>query len=245
MILSDIWAECGRLLGDPSNTRWSTAIITTRANFAQTEIQGYTSAVKTNESVTPVVSTRTVALNAATMDVLNVTKTYADGSVRPFVGVSREQLDFLYPDWVQWPDGEPLYWFYEATNQKLNLVPKPSAQFAIANGMTVIESRKPADLASASDVPFDGNNQMIPYHMAIVYWVVAQCFMDDGTAEALTKSKFFKSGMLLRPGQYEDELGRIMSEFDVPEAVPTQILWRPQGGRLGSTSFPTKSDPLA
>ena len=244
MILSGIWAECGRLLSDVGNARWVQSVLTTRANLAQAEIQGYTNAVKTQEPLTPVASQRTLGLNANTMDVLNVTKTYQDGTIRPFIGISRQQLDFMYPDWQQQPDGEPLYWFYDATAQNLNLVPKPSALFAITNGITVWESRKPADLASASDVPFDANNQMIPYHMAIVYWVVAQCFMDDGTAEALTKSKFYKSGAILRPGQYEDELGRIMAEFDDPEDVPANIVWRPTGGRLGNNGYPTKSYPL-
>lgn len=244
MNLTGIQAECGRLLGDPSNSRWTTDILTTRANLAQTEIQGQTNAVKTAESVTPVASTRTISLNANTMDVVRASKTLTSGSIRPFLGISREQLDFLYPDWQQWTDGEPRFWFYDATNQQVNLVPKPDSGNAITNGMTFWESRKPTDLALSTDVPFDSNNQMIPYHMAIVHWVVAHCFMDDGTPEALGKAKFHKSGNMRNPGEYEKELGRIMAEFDVPEIVPARIMYSPQGGRIGSWLTPSKSNPL-
>ncbi len=245
MNLSQIWAECGRLLNDPNNQRWTTDVLTTRANLAQVEIQGYTNAVKTTESLTPVAGTRTISVNASTMDIVRASKTQFNGAIKPFTGISREELDFRYPDWQQWTQGEPLYWFYDATNQQLNLVPTPDATNAITNGITAWESRKPADLVNSTDIPFDSNNQMIPYHIAICYWVVAECWMDDGTPEALAKSTFFKTGNMLRPGQYEYELGRIMAEFDVPEDVQGQLLWRPEGGRVGTWALPNKANPLS
>ncbi len=244
MILSDIWAEAGRLLNDPFNTRWTTDVITARANFAQTEIQGLTNAVKTPETLTPVAGVRTISLNAGTMDIVRATKTLFNGAIRPFNGINVQELDFRYPDWQQWENGEPQFWYYDATNQQINLVPKPDATNAITNGITAWESRKPAALVNSTDVPFDSNNQMIPYHIAIVYWVVAECWMDDGTPEALGKSKFFKSGQMLKPGQYEMEIGRIMSEFDIAEAIPEQILWQPEGGRNGAWWVPSKGNPL-
>ncbi len=244
MNLSQLQAECGRLLGDPNNDRWSASVLTSRINEVQTEIQGLTNAVKTSESLTPVAATRTISLDADTMDIIRASKTLVDGSIRPLQGIEREGLDFLYPDWQQWSDGEPRYFVYDASNQQINLIPKPSAVNAIANGITVWESRKPADLSSASDIPFDSNNQMIPYHMAIVHGVVALCFADDGTPESLGKAMYHRSGNMLKPGQFENHLGRIMSEFDVPEAVPSRILFRPQGGRLGAWGVPSKSYPL-
>ena len=244
MILSQLQSECGRLLSDPNNDRWPAATLLTLINLAQTEIQGLTDAVKTSELLTPVVSTRTISVNSATMDIIRMSKTLTDGSIRPFQGVSREELDFMYPDWQQWADGEPLYWWYDATNRNINLVPKPSAAFAVANALTAWESRVPAALVAGTDVPFDANNQMIPYHMAIVHWVVSYCLMEDGTGDALTKAKFHKSGNILQPGQYELQIGRIQAEFDAPEAVPAHILFKPQGGRVGGWGFPSKSQPL-
>lgn len=244
MILSEIWAEAGRLLSDPSNQRWTTDILTVRANLAQIEIQGYTNAVKTQEILTPIAGQSYLSLNANTMDIIRATKTRSTAEIIPFVGMTREELDFQYPNWPQWLSGEPLYWFYDATLQRMNLVPTPDNANAIANGITVWESRKPAPLVLSTDTPFDGNNQMIPYHMAIVHWTVAQCWMDDATPESLSKARFHKSGSMLSPGEYEKQIGRILAEFDITEAVPERILWRPEGGRTGSWWTPSKSNPL-
>lgn len=244
MNLSSLQAECGRLLNDPNNQRWTTDVLTIRINLAQTEIEGYTSAVKTSETLTPVVGVSALSINADTMGIVRASRTKATGEVVPFEGMSREELDFQYPNWKQIGNGEPITWFYDATNQTINLVPAVDAPNAITNGITVWEARKPADLVNSTDIPFDSNNQMIPYHIAIVHWVVAQCWMDDGTPEALGKSKFHKSGNMLKPGEYENQLGRIMAEFDVPEAVPERILWQPEGGRVGVWNFPNKSNPI-
>lgn len=245
MILSELWSEVGRLLNDPFNTRWTTDVITARANIGQQKIQGYTNAVKTAESLTPVAGVATLSLNAKTMDIVRATKTLTNGSIKPFEGITREELDFRYPDWKQYSNGEPLYWFYDATNQQINMVPPPDASNAISNGITIWESRKPADLSLSTDIPFDSNNQMIPYHICLVYWVAAECWMDDGTPEALGKSKFFMSGSMLSPGKYEGEISRILEEFDVPETIPETILWQPEGGRIGTWHYPSKGQPLA
>lgn len=244
MNLSDLWAEIGRLLSDPNNDRWPTAILTTRINLAQTEIEGYTNAVKTSETLTPVANQATLSVNSNTMDIIRATKTLTTGDVVPFNGISREQLDYLYPTWKQWTAGEPIVWWWDGSNQQINLCPVPDASNAIANGITVWEIRKPADLVASIDTPFDSNNGMIPYHLAICHWVVAYCLMDNGTPESLTKAKFHKSGSLQSPGEYEKQLMRIMEKFDAPEAIPDRILWKPEGGRTGSWG-PSKAFPLA
>jgi len=244
MILSELQAEIGRLLNDPFNDKWSPAVLLSRINKAQTEIQGYTNAVKTQESLTPVAGQSFLTINANAMNVVRASKTLWDGSVRPFNGITREELDFRYPDWQQWQSGEPLFWWFDSTTQTINFAPIPDATNAITNGITLWESRKPADLVNPTDIPFDSNTSMIPYHMSIVHWVVSYCWMDDGTPEALAKSKFHRSGNMLRPGEYENQLGRIMAEFDNEEIIPEQILWQAEGGRTGSWGFPSKSNPL-
>ena len=241
MNLSSLQAECGRLLGDPQNSRWTTDILTTRINIAQQVIQGYSDAVKTSETIALVASTASYGLNANTMDIIRIYKVFSDGSLRPLQGVTREQLDFLYPDWNQWQAGEPVYFIYDATSQQITLAPTPNSSIS---SLVVYESRKPADLVNSTDIPFDSNNQMIPYHIAICHWVTAQCFEDDGTNEALVKAKFHRSGSMTSPGEFEKNLGRIMAEFDVPESIPSRVMFRPQGGRLGYSTWPQKSNPF-
>lgn len=247
MLLSELQDEIGRLNGDPSHERWPLDLVNRRINEAQTIVQGYTNAVKTKETLTPTANTATVTLDADTMDIVRVTMTRTDGSIFELDGISRESLDFDYPNWMNLSPGEPRLWWYDATNQELNLVPAPDTSNAIASGLFVWEVRKPTDLVNASDIPFDSNNQMIPYNMAIVYWVVSQNWMDDGTPEALAKSRFFKSGVLSNngAGQFEQQIMRILAKFDRPERVPENIKWRPTGGRAGAGNVPTKSNPFA
>jgi len=244
MNLSELHAEIGRLLNDPNNQRWSTDVLTTRINYAQTEVQGYTSAVKVTESLTPTSGSAPVTVDPTVMNIIRASIALPDGTGKPLEGITREELDYLYPNWRQIPSGEPFWFWYNPTNQTINLVPPCDDAHAISGAITLYESRVPADLVNSTDIPFDSNNQMIPYHMSIVHWVVAQCWMDDGTPEALAKAKFHKSGSMLHPGEYEKQLGRIMAEFDAPEAVPSHVMWKPQGARLGNLLVPTKSNPL-
>ena len=241
MNLTQLEGEIARLLSDTSNDRWSLNVLTTRINIAQQVIQGQTNAVKTSESIVLIPQTASYSLNASTMDIIRVYKVYTDGSVRPLQGIEREQLDYRYPDWSQWNQGEPMFFYYDASLQTINIAPKPDSS---VGSILVYESRKPADLVNQTDIPFDSNNQMVPYHITICHWVAAQCFLDDGTDAALTKSKFHRSGSMTKPGEYEKQIGRIQAEFDVAEDVPESIMWSPTGGRRGYVYFPGKSNPF-
>lgn len=244
MNLEGIWAECGRLLNDPNNDRWSQSVLTTRANEAQTIVQALTKAVKVKETLTPTADTQEVTVDTATIDILRVVLTLPDGNKKPIEGISREELDYRYPNWENMDPAEPSVYFFDASNAQLNLVPKPSSTYALASSLAVWEVRKPADLSASTDIPFDSNVPMTPYHLSICHWVVAQCWMDDATPEALQKSKFHKSGMLERPGEFEKQIILIRSDFDNPTDIPARILWKPQGGRLGRTNRLSKSNPM-
>lgn len=245
MILSEIWAEVGRLLNDPNNQRWSQDVITFRSNQAATIIQGYTNAVKTKETLTPVASVATVTLDSDTMDIVRVVITRPGGEKVQLDGITREDLDFDSPNWQQLSPGAPYTYFYDATLNQINLIPEPDASNAITSGLEVWEVLKPAALSAAGDIPFDSTTTMIPYHMAIVHWVVAQCWLDDGTPEAIAKARVHRSGVLTGrgAGEFEQQLMRIIAKFDSPEDIPSRIKFRPQGGRLGAW-LPSKAYPF-
>lgn len=245
MNLVQIEDEIGRLLGDPNHERWILSTLLTRINQAQIEVQSYTNAIKQLVSYTPVAGQNYITLSSDILTVISATKTFSDGSTRPLPLITIQELDYLYPDFRQWTSGEPLYAYLDGTYQKLYLVPTPDATFAAtSNAIKTYESQMPTDLVNSADIPFDAFTPMIPYHMSIVHWVVAKCFQDDGTPEALAKSRFHKSGQILHPGEYEKELGRILAEFDIAEQVPSRIMFKPAGGRVGSWWIPSKSNPL-
>lgn len=241
---SDLDAEIGRLLSDPSHTRWSTDILHTRLEFAQQDVQINTNAVKTVETLTPTDDTAEVTVDSDTLDILRVTLTESDGTVNVLEGRSREDLDFYRPDWANLDPAKPETWFFDASNAQIVLVPAPSSTYAITNALKVWEVRIPAALSSDSSVPFDASALMKAYHMSLVYWVVAQCLMDDGTPEALQKARFYRSNDINSAGEYEKELKKINKKFDSPADIPERIKWYPQGGRISGNSRPNKDYPL-
>lgn len=237
-------AEIGRLLNDVSHDTWSTDVLHTREDLAQTEINGFTNAVKTKETLTPTASTAEVTVSALTIDITRVRLLLPNGDYKPLEGITRDELDYNYPNWENFSEGEPARWMFDASNRNIILVPKPDAAHAITSGLDVWEVRQPASLSSSSSVPFDNTSLMVPYHMAIVHWVCAQCKMDRDDQESLTKAKFHKSGLLDRPGEYEKYILQIIGQFDKPEDIPIRIQYRPQGGRVGGLSTRSKSSPL-
>lgn len=245
MNVSEMYAEAGRLLNDPLNQRWTPDVLLSRFNFAATKVLAYTSSVKTLELLTPTAGNPEVQLDTDVIDIIRVDWTQTDGSIFKLQGYLRDQLDFQVPNWQQLNPGQPLAYWWDGTNQRINLIPTPSSDNIVTNGLKVWEVQNPAPLADVSDIPFSSNAAMIPYHLSIVHWAVAQCWMDDATPESLAKSKFHASGLMDKPGQFELEIKRILAKFDSPEDIPAKIMWRPTGGRLsGSGSVDRKANPI-
>ena len=242
MDVSDFYSEIGRKLNDVNNERWSQAIILERLNRSMTRVLALTNAVKTLETLTPVAGTETVSLDADVMDIVRVHIKNSSGEWKPLQGILKDQLDFEDPDWQNREDGEPIRWTWDGTNQDLILVPAPDSEWAQTDGLRVWEIQKPADMSASSDVPFSSNAAMIPYHPALIHDVVADCWQDDGTPEALAKAKFHRSGDFSRPGQFELEIKLIRSKFDAPQSIPARILWRPEGGRASKVGLRTKDN---
>lgn len=244
MTLEELQEEIGRLLGDPAHDRWPLTTLTTRINEAQTIVQGYTNAYQTTETGTLNTDDESTDLNANTMDITMVTITRPNGDIDRLQGITRFNLDYDYPNNRNTDSGDPIFYFYD--QQVLRLWPIPDSTY---NGLSIFirEVRKPDDLVDASDIPFNSSNLLIPYHMAIVHWVVSQCWMDDGTPESLAKARFHKTGVLddKGAGQFELQIKRILAKVNSPEDVPEYIKWKPTGARVGASNYPSKSNPFA
>lgn len=248
---SDLEAEIGRLLGDPNNTRWSTAIIDTRLDAAEVDVLVYTNSVKQSNSYTPVASSSYVTVNTKLIDVLRATYTLPDGTVksqnRGFDPISTWDLDFNRPNWRNESPGEPILWSFDASNNRVILVPPPDSAHLLASGLTLLEVASPTTPLSqgtSTSVPWDSNSLMVPYNRALVYWVVSECLKDNNDTDSLNKAKYFRSNDLQQPGEYEREVKKILMKFDVPEAIPASVKYQPTGGRISGSGMNQKSNPL-
>lgn len=237
---SALESEIGRLLGDPNHTRWTTTVIDSRIDLACTDIQVWTNAVKTTENLAATAGVAYVTVDSSVIDILSVTLTLSDGTVKPLRGYFRFQLDVLRPNWQNESQAEPDAWYFDASNRLLYLLSTPGQAYTV----NVVEVQNPTSLSSAASVPFSSNALMVPYHMAIAYWVTAQCLKDNDDPESLQKARFFSSGALDKPGEYEREIKKILMKFDLPEAIPGRIAIVKQGGRVGSGSVPSKTYPF-
>lgn len=244
MDVSDFYGEIGRKLNDPNNDRWTQSILLERMNRSQTKVLALTNSMKTKETLTPVASTETVSLDSDVIDVIRVHIKNSSGEWKKLRGVLRDQMDFEDPNWRNKDDGEPQAYTWDGTNQQLILIPAPTSEWAQTDGLEVWEIQKPVDMDDSSDVPFNSNSAMIPYHMAIVYDVAADCLQDEKTPEAFSLAKRYRSGDFSRPGEFENEIKMIRAKFDAPEDIPARILWKPQGGRASMHGVITKSNPF-
>lgn len=243
---SEILAEIRRLLGDTNSSsyRWSDDEINTRMEFAQQDVITQTGCVKTTESLTPTADTNEVSLDSGVLDITGATWTDTDGSEFPLTFKSQEDLDFYRPNWRNETGSRPDVISYDPSNNQAILVPAPTSADISSGCLKVIEVQSPTPLTSDSSVPFDSNARMGPFSLSIVHWVVAQCFMDDGTPEALAKARFHKTNDMDKPGEYEKVINKINSRFKAVSAIPERIKWRPQGGLRGGSRWPNHANPF-
>lgn len=245
---SDLEAECGRLLGDPNFSRWSTTVIDTRLVSAEIDVLKWTNAVKKTATYTPVAESSYVIVSSNLLDILAANYVLPDGTIkgpkRRFDPISRWDLDFNRPNWQNEESGEPVLWTFDASNARVILVPKPSSADVGTLQLLEVETPTTPINTDSTTVPFDNNALMVPYHRALVYWVVSECLKDNNDSESLQKARYFRSNDITAPGEYEKEIKQILMKFDVPEAIPAGVKFQPQGGRVSGYGLNQKSNPL-
>lgn len=245
MNLQDLWRNCGALLNDRNNERWSQETLTERLNLAQTEVATATKVLEEKSNLTFIANQARYSVDTNDINIVRVVVERLNGGLVTLQGTTREELDFDNPGWQNWGAGDPRTWYYEDASQEIVFVPAPDANAAsVVNPVELTTIQKIADMTVAADIPFAGLAFMIPFHMALVHWAVAYCWMDDATPEALAKSKFHKSDDKDKPGQYDIELARVMGVVGAPIGSNVRIMWKPQGNRYSRYPRISKAYPF-
>ena len=183
----------GDLIGDPNNTRWSTAKVQDKIQEAQEHFSIDTQAYFRNYTLSVGDGDFTYTLPTT---VLSIYRVIVDNI--ELQKITTKELDALYSDDWTTITGTPTHWRVAgagADSQELHLFPIPTAADAGTNNLRIFMSIIPDAMASDGDYPFTTssivNTLFYPYHPAVSYWAASEFLLTDPTPENLVKAKEF------------------------------------------------------
>ncbi len=162
-----------RRLGEVSGVFWTDPELNSWIDQAGSDLAFKTKSIRTNGYFTPVESVSDYALSTYFPNLLSVLELYykINGVTwRKLEPISnRQDLDVLYPGWMNVPAGTPFTYFYNKEEDNLLIHPKPNALNAGTNYARVFYARTFTALSSDTAVPTIPD----PLHLALVDWVVS------------------------------------------------------------------------
>jgi hypothetical protein len=170
--------------------RYSDAVLLAYVNEAQRVIINATWASSDSSTQAAVSGTGTYAYPSEAIHVWRVT----------YAGANLPELDFRWKDvdtqnnaW-ETTTGTPEAFVRDRSEPgTIRLSPVPSAS---GSEVKLFYFQRVPDLASDTDVPFDSDDRLYPYHDLIVYHVSARIFMSENrTAEAAIYGGLFDEGV--------------------------------------------------
>lgn len=190
LALSDIRTQIRRTVDDnPTDTsfrRYSDTFLLSLINEGQKEVVNLTWLAEKPTSYA--LTSQTSYYNLPT-DFLAVTQVYYFERNKQLIELSELSQKALYDQFPTWEaqGGTPVnYWVSNATNPaSTSPMPKRISYFPVitrqsTGTVTVWYLHQVADLSGDSDTPFDGRQDLIPYHNAIVYYVVMRIKLIEG-----------------------------------------------------------------
>lgn len=215
LTLSQVRTEVRRAIrdnpSDASRYRYTDAVLLDFINEAQRETVNLTWLAEKTSSYVLTPQTSYYALPADFLAGTQAYFKYVGGDVIELDELSQKGLYDTMPTWEK-ESGSPVnYWVSNfpnpsasnPTTMRISYIPIPTAQ---STGTVVLwYNYQVADLASDSDVPFDGRRDLIPYHMALSYSVISRIKdMEGKSAEATAYQARYDRAVLVM----KDCLGR-------------------------------------
>lgn len=186
--LTSILAEVRRIVRDTnsSNYRWTDAILTERTNAIQNYVCVKTLCVQGRTYLTTTASTREVSISSDCLAILRAAY-YITGSTEAYkklIWTSIGGQDYQSNTWQNFGEGLPTEYYKRAGY--IGLKPVPSSTYAGSNKIQLDYSVMASSLTSGTDIPFNSEVYLYPYHDALVYGVAALCFWDMGNINDFT-----------------------------------------------------------
>lgn len=221
MTLSDLYTLIGDLCNDPNHDKYSTSQIDTVLMNAMDEWNMEAAILKDAVTLTVVDGQTEYAISGLTGTPIRFDRVTHKG-----IELSRRDkawFDLYASD--DWTDdvGTPTQYYINVSDpdeQNILLYPVPQAADAGAN--LVVEYVKRQDtLTGLTDVPFNGNTLLYPYHHGLAYRTSAHLLLRDPSQENLVKS----SGYLRTSNNI---LGHVIEVF---KSAEKEAPLRLRGGR--------------
>lgn len=174
-----IRAQIGDISTDTVKQRWSDSLLNDRINIVQRNIAVYTRCIYGRSFITPTTGQAEYNLpsDCMTIDrvsylIITTTSAYKKLAWRSMGGLDRDS-----PYWENLSSGMPKY-YYERGNM-IGLSPAPGVSYSNQNALKIDYFVLPTNLIFDTDVPFNGDYSLYPFHDLIILGVVIMCKTDD------------------------------------------------------------------
>jgi hypothetical protein len=183
MSLADLRDEIRLKINDTQTDtllrHWSDTQLNSRINIIQEQIANLTKCHKDRARITPVVSqVEYNLLDISTNCIKTYRVSYRQSTALPYktlTYVTEYGLDVDLPSWDTTPAGIPSR-YYER-GMFIGLIPASSS--TVPNGISIEFYSKPNGLISDTDVPFNNDPTLFPFHEIIVWGVARMCKEDE------------------------------------------------------------------
>lgn len=195
MNLSDLQTLIGDLCNDAAHDRYSLTQINEVVNNVLDEWNLEAAILKDAVTLTTVADQRNYALSGLTGTPIRFDRVTHDG-------IELQRRDKAWFDLYasdDWSDdiGTPTQYYIDVSDpdsQYLYLYPTPQSQDAGAN-LIVEYVKRQDELSSDTDIPFNSNTLLYPYHHGIAYSASAMLLLRDPSQEnAIKSSSYMKKG---------------------------------------------------
>lgn len=221
MTLTDLYTLIGDLCNDAAHDRYSTSQIDTVLMNAMDEWNIEAGIVKDAVTLTTVDGTREYALSGLTGTPIRFDRVTHSG-----IELERKDKAWfdLYADHDWTTDtGTPKKYYIDVSDpDEQSIFVYPTPQSADAGANLVVEYVKRQDaLSGSTDVPFNSNTLLYPYHHGLAYRSAAFLLLRDPSQENVIKS-----------GAYLKTSNQILTKVvEVFKSAEKEAPWRLRGGR--------------
>lgn len=193
MDVSAFYTLIGDLTNDPAHDRYTTSQILTVMNNVLDEWNLEAAVLKDTVTLTTVAGTRSYLLSTLTGTPVRFDRV-------THLGIELERRDKSWFDLYasdDWSDdtGTPKMYYINVSDPDLqNIYLYPTPQDADAGANLVVEYVKRQDtLTATTDIPFNSNTLLYPYHHGIAYRASALLLLRDPTPDARFKASGYQS----------------------------------------------------